>query len=87
MHKRESELEHVPEPSIGTPDFAARLDVGRLFRRLRPLDRQLLWLAHVEGEDHRSIAAALGLRERSIRVLLSRARHKLAALLTGAELN
>jgi RNA polymerase sigma-70 factor (ECF subfamily) len=40
-----------------------------------------MWLAYVEGADHREIAAALGLRERSIRVLLHRVRRKLAGLL------
>jgi RNA polymerase sigma-70 factor (ECF subfamily) len=40
-----------------------------------------MWLAYVEGADHREIAAALGLRERSVRVLLHRARRKLAALI------
>ena len=43
-----------------------------------------MWLAHVEGASHREIAAALGLREGSIRVLLSRARRRLADLLRKA---
>ena len=41
----------------------------------------MMWLAHVEGADHREIAAVLGLRAASIRVLLSRARQRLAGLL------
>jgi RNA polymerase sigma-70 factor (ECF subfamily) len=44
-----------------------------------------MWLAYVEGADHREIAAALGLRERSVRVLLHRARRKLATLLRQRE--
>jgi len=56
-------------------------DVGRLFAKLRPRERSLLWLAYVEGNDHKEIAGSLGLRERSIRVLLFRARGKLARLL------
>lgn len=63
------------------PDFPLRLDMARVFEQLRPQQRQLMWLAYVEGADHREIAAALGLRERSVRVLLHRARRKLAALL------
>jgi RNA polymerase sigma-70 factor (ECF subfamily) len=63
------------------PDAALRLDMERMFRELRPRDRQLMWLAYVEGASHREIAAALRLRERSIRVLLSRARKHLARLL------
>ena len=39
-----------------------------------------LWLAYVEGATHREIASATGLRELSVRVLLARARRKLATL-------
>jgi RNA polymerase sigma-70 factor (ECF subfamily) len=67
---------HTSEPNV-----ALQLDMARLFERLRPQQRQLMWLAYVEGADHREIAAALGLRERSIRVLLHRVRRKLAGLL------
>jgi RNA polymerase sigma-70 factor (ECF subfamily) len=41
----------------------------------------MLWLAYVEGADHREIAEALELRAGSIRVLLHRARKKLARLI------
>lgn len=57
-------------------------DVRQLFGRLKPQEQALLWLAYVEGFDHREIAAALTLREKSVRVLLFRARKKLAAILT-----
>ena len=70
-----------PTPSSVNPDTALQLDMERTFLRLRPLDRQMLWLAYVEGASHREIAAALGLREGSIRVLLSRARDKLLQML------
>ncbi len=63
------------------PDIPLRLDMARVFEQLNPQQRQLMWLAYVEGADHREIAAALGLRERSVRVLLHRTRHKLAQLL------
>jgi RNA polymerase sigma-70 factor (ECF subfamily) len=63
------------------PDLPLRLDMARVFEQLSAQERQLMWLAYVEGADHREIAAALGLRERSVRVLLYRARHKLARLL------
>jgi RNA polymerase sigma-70 factor (ECF subfamily) len=71
----------VPEQSGAGRDQGLRLDVSRLFARLKPRERQLVWLAHVEGADHKEIAATLGLRTGSIRVLLSRARHRLAQLL------
>jgi RNA polymerase sigma-70 factor (ECF subfamily) len=69
-------FEHkTPGPSHQT------LDVARLFARLRPQQQALLWLAYVEGFDHREIAAALELRERSVRVLLYRARKTMAGIL------
>ena len=56
-------------------------DMERTFRELKPQERMLLWLAHVEGSEHREIAAALGLKAGSVPVLLFRARRKLAGLL------
>jgi RNA polymerase sigma-70 factor (ECF subfamily) len=60
-------------------------DVTRTFAALKPRDRALLWLAYVEHEDHESIAAALGLKRGSVKVLLSRARARLRELLTAAQ--
>jgi RNA polymerase sigma-70 factor (ECF subfamily) len=74
-----------PSAETGTrTDLPLRLDMARVFGHLGTQERQLLWLAYVEGADHREIAAALGLAERSVRVLLYRARHKLARLLQQA---
>jgi RNA polymerase sigma-70 factor (ECF subfamily) len=71
----------IPDRGAPAPDRALRMDMGRIFARLKPRERQLVWLAHVEGAPHREIASALGLRTGSVRVLLSRARHRLARLL------
>lgn len=79
-HKHEATNE-IPERGSSGRDQGLRLDVSRIFARLKPRERQLVWLAHVEGADHKEIAAALGLRAGSIRVLLSRARSRLARLL------
>ena len=73
----------VPVDSAG-PNVDARRDLKRFLERLRPRDRQLLWLAHVEGRSHREVGAALGLREASVRLLLFRARARLAGLLRRA---
>jgi RNA polymerase sigma-70 factor (ECF subfamily) len=70
-----------PQPSI---DAESRADVRRAFDRLSVRERELLWLAYAEGASHQEIAATLGLRAGGIRVLLFRARRKLAALLRGA---
>jgi RNA polymerase sigma-70 factor, ECF subfamily len=59
-------------------------DVRSIFAQLKPQQRSLLWLAYVEKCDHREIAAASGIKERSVRVLLFRARKALAGLLQRA---
>ncbi len=56
-------------------------DVSDVFRTLKPQQRSLLWLAYVEEFEHREIASMLGLRENSIKVLLFRARRKMAETL------
>lgn len=62
-------------------DPEMRTDVRRALGQLKPRERQLLWLAHVEGFDHREIARLMGLKVASIRVLLFRARRELAEIL------
>jgi len=62
-------------------DAARRTDVGNAMRKLTPRERELLWLAYAEGSTHREIAEALGLKAGSIKLLLFRARRRLAGLL------
>ena len=79
----------APETTAVAPDsLAARapsetagLDVTRAMDRLRLQERTMLWLAYVEQASHREIAAALSVKEGSVRVLLSRARQKMASAL------
>ena len=59
-----------------------RHDMAVVFTELKPRERALLWLAHVEESSHDEIAEALGLRARSVRVLLFRARKRLADVLS-----
>jgi RNA polymerase sigma-70 factor (ECF subfamily) len=61
------------------------LDLTRVFQQLKPQEQSLLWLAYVEGNEHREIARALDLKEKSVRVLLFRARKRLAGLLKPRE--
>ena len=61
----------------------SRADLKRAFGRLKPRERELLWLAYAQGSTHEEIGATLGLKTGSIKPLLFRARHKLAALLRG----
>jgi RNA polymerase sigma-70 factor (ECF subfamily) len=65
-------------------DPVLRVDMARAFSQLVPRERALLWLAYVEGLDHAEIAAALGLSRISVRVLLFRARAKLARILRAS---
>lgn len=62
-------------------DVASDLDVARALDSLKPQERALVWLAYVEGSSHRLIADAVGVKEKSVKVLLFRARRKLAQLL------
>jgi RNA polymerase sigma-70 factor (ECF subfamily) len=62
-------------------DEDARLDVRAMMRQLKPRERELLWLAYVEGMSHAEIAAATGLGAMSIRILLYRARQKASGFL------
>jgi RNA polymerase sigma-70 factor (ECF subfamily) len=74
---------HPQTPSGGeAADRAAgRIDLSRAMARLKPRERNLLWLAYANGSSHEEIAASLGLKTASIKALLFRARRRLAALL------
>jgi RNA polymerase sigma-70 factor (ECF subfamily) len=60
-----------------------RTDLGRAMARLKPRERELLWLAYAQGSSHQEIAESLGLRKASIKMLPFRARRRLAQLLTA----
>lgn len=62
------------------------LDVSSIFEKLSALDRAALWLAHVEQLSHREMAAIFGLKEKSIKVILFRARAKARDLFERAGL-
>jgi len=84
-------LEDVPEQLLTARDGLERVDwqamLDPAMARMRPRERQLLWLAHAEGYSHREIAEITGLGATSIRLLLFRARRKIARMLReqGAE--
>jgi RNA polymerase sigma-70 factor (ECF subfamily) len=60
-----------------------RTDLSRALSRLKPLQREILWLAYAQGSSHAEIAEIVGLSRKSIKSLLFRARRKLAELLRG----
>ena len=84
-HFRETKRERnaVPPPAAAPEGNRTdlRYDMMRMFGELKPRERALLWLAHVEEADHAEIGDALGLKSKSVRVLLFRARKRLAEVL------
>jgi RNA polymerase sigma-70 factor, ECF subfamily len=64
-------------------DVDTQMDVRAAMRALKPRERELLWLAYVEGMNHTEIAAATGLNALSVRMLLFRARRRAAGLLAA----
>lgn len=86
---RAASIEEMPESLFARTDGQATLDsqliLGPALANMRPRDRQLLWLAHAEGYSHREIAEITGLAAASIRLLLFRARRKIARLLQDQE--
>jgi RNA polymerase sigma-70 factor, ECF subfamily len=64
------------------PRDVLRHDMMRTFAELKPRERALLWLAHVEEADHEDIGDALGVKSGSVKVLLFRARKRLGELLS-----
>jgi RNA polymerase sigma-70 factor (ECF subfamily) len=75
-------IEHADPRQDGNADGAVRrVDLSRAMARLKPRERDLLWLAYAQGSSHREIADVLGLRTSSIKLLLFRARRRLASML------
>ncbi len=75
----------------GERDVAARedmagqiertIDVTRAMNELKPRDRAMLWLAYAEGSSHQEIASVMGVKTASVKLLLFRARRRLAHIL------
>jgi RNA polymerase sigma-70 factor (ECF subfamily) len=82
---RAASIEDIPENFFARNGDAAQSEtqmmLGPALAQMRPRDRQLLWLAHAEGYSHSEIAEVTGLASASIRLLLFRARRKIARLL------
>lgn len=82
-------LDDVPEQVFAGLNGAAGAEavamLGPALARLRPRERQLLWLAHAEGYSHAELAGITGLAKASIRLLLFRARRHMMRLLEKKE--
>ena len=85
-----SSIDDLPESVFAAANLEAQSDsasmLGPAMAQIRPRDRQILWLAYAEGYSHHEIAQITGLASASIRLLLFRARRKMARLLrSGGE--
>jgi RNA polymerase sigma-70 factor (ECF subfamily) len=78
-------IDDLPEEIFVSADSSDQMDSWAQLKpamaRMRPRDRQLLWLAHAENYSHREIAQITGLAIPSIRLLLFRARRKISRIL------
>ena len=74
----DTDHDELPAPS---QDVGVKLDIERALKILSPGQRSLVWLAYVDGYDHHEIAAIVGIKSASVRVLLMRARQRLAGFL------
>lgn len=75
------EAADLPSEDQCVTSVPLRSDLGRALSRLKPRERQLLWLAYAEGASHKEIAKVSGMKAASVRPLLFRARKKLLDLL------
>ena len=79
----------LPDGARGEPraqvdvagDAERRADLSRAMRHLTPRERAMLWLAYAHGSSHRDIASTLGVKVASVKLLLFRARRKLALVI------
>lgn len=65
-------------------DFNLSLDMAAVFEKLTAQERAVLWLAHVEEFSHKEIGVILHLKEKSVRVIVFRARERAKSLLEKA---
>jgi RNA polymerase sigma-70 factor (ECF subfamily) len=84
-HRDAAMPDNLPEPGTGPPQLDRQLGLRQAFDQLKVRERQLLWLAYVEGSNHKEIAEVTGLRHKSVRLLLFRARRRLANLIRGSK--
>lgn len=83
---RATSMDELPEEHFSANGTSGQVEsemmLGPALKQMRPRERQLLWLAYAEGYSHREIAEVTGLASASVRLLLFRARRKVAKLIT-----
>ena len=73
------EEENAPSKSDAN-SIELQHDLSSALDCLAPQQRSMVWLAYVEEYSHKEIAEMLNLREKSVKVLLYRAKQKLGKL-------
>jgi RNA polymerase sigma-70 factor, ECF subfamily len=73
----------APRTGDSGEEAVRRADLSKAMDRMKPRDRAMLWLAYAQGSSHDEIATATGLKVGSIKLMLFRARQRLAALMRG----
>jgi RNA polymerase sigma-70 factor (ECF subfamily) len=61
------------------------MEMENNFKKLKPKQRMLLWLAYAEGYSYSEIAQMTDTKENSLKVQLFRAREKLANILKAQQ--
>lgn len=84
-HKREQKLWEMSDFTEQVHQkFNLPMDMAAVFGRLSAQERAILWLAHVEEMSHKEIGVILGVKEKSVRVMVFRARERAKELLEKA---
>jgi RNA polymerase sigma-70 factor (ECF subfamily) len=81
FHTYERDMHDVKQES----DALLSMGMEKIFKKLKPKQRMLLWMAYVEGYSYEEIAQMTGTKKNSLKVQLFRAREKMAALLKENE--
>lgn len=72
-----SQLENVRQPGNSQEEWHNLRDVSRAYARLRPFQREVIWLACVEEQDFSDISERLQISTATVRSRLFRARESL----------
>lgn len=73
----------VPSKDRAAAQVEHQTDLSRAMQSLKSRDRAMLWLAYGEGSSHQEIGKLMGLTTGSVKLLLFRARRRLATILNA----
>jgi RNA polymerase sigma-70 factor (ECF subfamily) len=82
VHKYERDMHDAGQESR----TSLSMEMEKIFKRLKPKQRMLLWLAYVEGYSYSEIAQMTDIKKNSLKVQLFRSREKLASILKAQKL-